>query len=252
MAVFELGGALAQALPDLVLGPWTRAAPGIAAFDIGSDAPASLWRVDLARDGAANRAAFAAGERSLARTHAALDDAPRRFDQALAELARASRTGQAPGDRERTERLLDLPRLEADLGAAPAGATIQLPAAADAPGELERALPRIADLVRGRARIETRVNAALVACSITTLTGDTELWTIPSLSPAGAMLHTRSIAVAMRTRHAWTRILALIAAYGTRFATLGLHAGAAALPLVWSLVRDVLREARSLDTASSR
>jgi hypothetical protein len=230
MAVFELGGALAQALPDLGLGPWTRTAPGLMAFDARSDQPESLWRVDLAHDGAASRDALADGERSIARTHAALEHAPRRLDQTLGELVRAARTAQVSGDRGPTERLGDVPRLEADT-----------------PGELAQALSRIADLVRGRVRIETRVDAALAACSITTLSGDTELWTAPSLSPASVALHTRSVAVALRTRHAWARTLALIVAYGGRFAALNLHAGVTALPLVWRLVRDVLREVRQLD-----
>jgi hypothetical protein len=226
MAMFELGGALAQALPDLALGPWTRAAPDLVAFGARSDQPESLWRVDVAPDDAASRDALADGERSVARTHAALEHAPRRLDQTLAELVRSARTAQAAGDRGRTERLGDVPRLETDT-----------------PGELEQALRRIADLVRGRARIETRVNAGLAVCSITTLSGDTELWATPSLSPAGATLHTRSVAVALRTRHAWARTLALIVAYGGRFAALPLPAGVAALPLVWGLLRDVLREA---------
>jgi hypothetical protein len=233
MAVFELGGALAQALPDLTLGPWTPAAPGLMAFDARSDQPESLWRVDLAHADAASRDALADGERSVARTHAALEHAPRRLDRTLAELERAARIAQASGDRARTERLDDVSSCERDM-----------------PGEAARALRRIADLVRGRARIETRVDAALAACSITTLSGDTELWTAPSLSRAGAMLHARSVAVALRTRHAWARVLVLIMAYGGRFAALGMPAGVATLPLVWSLVRDVLREVRSLDAGS--
>lgn len=224
MAVFELGGALAHALPDLVLGPWTRADLGLVAFDARSDHPESLWRVDLAHDDAASRDVLADGERSVARTHAALEHAPRRLDQTLAELVRAARTAQGSGDRGGTEPPGDVTRLEADR-----------------PGELEQALRRIADLVCGRARIETRVNAALAACSITSLSGDTELWTAPSLSRASATLHTRSVAVALRTRHAWARILALIVSYGGRFAALNLHAGVTVLPLVWGLVRDVLR-----------
>jgi hypothetical protein len=138
----------------------------------------------------------------------------------------------ASGDRGRTEPLGEGPRLEAGT-----------------PGELEQALRRIADLVRGHTRIETRLDAALAACSITTLSGDTELWTSPSLSPAGAALHTRSVAVALRTRQAWARTLALVVAYGGRFAALGPHAGVAALPVVWRLVRDVLREVREPDAA---
>ncbi|MBC7978868.1 MAG: hypothetical protein H7138_28115, partial [Myxococcales bacterium] len=53
----------------------------------------------------------------------------------------------------------------------------------------------------------------------------------------------------LRTRQARARILALIVAYGGRFAALHLHGGVAALPVVWRLVRDVLREVRQLDAA---
>jgi hypothetical protein len=38
-------------------------------------------------------------------------------------------------------------------------------------------------------------------------------------------------------------------AFGGRFAALHLHGGVTALPLVWRLVRDLLREVRQLDAA---
>jgi len=100
------------------------------------------------------------------------------------------------------------------------------------PGWLEQAIERITDLARGRARIETHVEGALLAHSIMTLSGDTEIWIAPRLSLSGARLHTRSVAVAVRTRHAWARILALIMGGGGRILALGLPAaGLAALPL---------------------
>jgi hypothetical protein len=214
---FELGGALAATLPDLPIGPWTRTPPGLAAFDAGAGPPESLWRVDLARDLAASRAALTGGERSVARTHAVLDDVPRRFDRALAELA-GKPASPPPGSAARPH------------------------------GRLERALQCAGDFARGRARIETHVEGALVARSITALSGDTELWIAPRLSPAAAQLHARSVAVAIGTRHAWTRILVLIVRCGGRLATLGLpHGPVAALSLVWSFLRDVLQEVRDLD-----
>jgi hypothetical protein len=118
------------------------------------------------------------------------------------------------------------------------------------PGRLGQLLDRVADLARGRSRIETRVEGALVAQSITTLTGDTELWIAPRLSPAGARLHARSVAVAVRTRHAWARILTLTVRGAGRLAMLGLPGGAiSAVPLVWRFVRDVLRELRQRNAA---
>jgi hypothetical protein len=117
--------------------------------------------------------------------------------------------------------------------------------AAPALGPLERALQRVVDLARGRARIETHVEGALVACSVTTLSGDTELRIARGLSMTDARLHARSVAVAVRTRHAWARVLALIVSSGSRLFALGLPAGGvSAVPLVWRFLRDVLREVR--------
>jgi hypothetical protein len=278
MPAFELGGALAPAIPDLVVGPWS-AAPGIVAFDAATGPPESLWRVDLARDLTVSRAALADGERSVARVHAVLDDAPRRFDRALA-YALADRASARPhlartspastvGDHRRAAPALS--PVESRLITALTGADHHGPSqepslawAVDAPGEsgsaresgraagwLERTLDQIADLARGRARTETRVEGALVACSIMTLSGDTDLWFAPGLSLAGATLHARAVAAATRTRHAWVRILTMVVGNGSRLLALGLPAaGLTALPLVWRFVRDLLRDARDRAPAS--
>jgi hypothetical protein len=209
-ALFELGGALADALPALAIGPWTRAAPDHAAYSAGADPShpgdpaASLWRVELARNAAISGAALDRGAHSVARVHAALDDVPDRFDHMIAGPAFA-----APDD-----------------------------------DRLDQTLLRVADLLRGRARIETRIDGVLVACSSSTLSGDTELWISPRLSITAAALHARSVAVAVRTRDAWLRILAMIVVYGTKLAALG-FGSIAALPVVWRLLSDVLREART-------
>lgn len=226
MAVFELGGALAPALPELAIGPWMPAPPdpsGMVAFDAEAGPPESVWRVDLARDDAAGRAALDGGARNVAQTHAVLDDVPRRFDHALAELsvlARPDPPGPTRGDRSG-------------------------PAVPEPPGRIARALQCVGDLARGRARIETVVEGVLVARSITTLSGDTELWIAPGLSRAGAELHARSVAIALRTRHAWTRILVLVVRLAGRLVALGTTSVVTVVPLVWRFLRDVLREVRA-------
>ena len=233
VAVFELGGALAPAIQELPVGPWTCAPPSILAFDAGADPGESVWRVRLARDDDASRAELAAGERSVAQTHAVLDDAPRRLEQALGQLV-ADLAELPPGTRHAP----DVPDPHDPHDPHDAGLE---------PGRLEQALDRVADLARGRARIETHLEGALVAHSIMTLSGDTELWATPRLSLAGARLHARSVAVAVRTRHAWARILTLLVSGCGRILTLGLPAaGISALPLVWRFVRDLLREMRQL------
>jgi hypothetical protein len=215
-AVFELAGSPAPELSELAIGPWTRA-PVIAAFDAGADPLETLWRVELPRDGAAGRAALTAGERSIAHVHAVLDAAPRRLERLLA-----------------------------------AGAPDLLDFAAPEVGRLERVLQRAADLARGRARIETHLEHALAARTVTTLSGDTELWLAPALPRRSAELHARAVAVALHTRQAWTRLAALAVACGGRIATLGVAGAVTALPLVWRFLRDVLRDVRDPDAAAVR
>jgi hypothetical protein len=223
MAVFELGGALSPAIPDLTVGPW-RAPPGLAAFDAPAGPPESLWRVSLARAAATAQAELAEGERDVARTHAALDDGPRRLESAFVDIAVHRPAPLLSWDTEAAETMEQEP---------------------DVPGRIERALAQIGDLARGRARIETRIGGAVVAHSLMTLSGDTELWAMPGLSASGAKLHARSVAIAIRTRHAWARILVLVVRGYGRILTLGLPSGGvAALPLLWRFIRDLLRELR--------
>jgi hypothetical protein len=267
----DLGGDLASALPELVVGPWRCAPAGLVAFDAGADRSASLWRVGLGRDDAANHRALAGGERSVTETHALLDAVPRRLADALDRALAAPSRGSGPHapieldqlawSIERAQERVAETRLIAALTGGIASLELdQLawstePATAAGcaehdPGRLAQLLDRVADLVRGRARIETCVEGALVAQSVTTLSGDTELWIAPRLSLAGARLHARSVAVAVRSRHAWARILTLTVRGAGRFALLGLPGGVlSAVPLVWRFVRDVLRELRHRDAA---
>jgi hypothetical protein len=294
----DLGGDVASALPELVVGPWRRA-PGLVAFDAGADRATSLWRIGLARDDDAGQRALAAGERSIAETHALLDDVPGRLDRAIEQAftAQAREAAESPtwaplaspvdpaaalpaGGHRIAEPARDATaapawarralstdpaavraaeaRLIAALtSGAPRGLDRLAWSAAPAPAELEpepgrlaQLLDRVADLARGRARIETRIAGALVAQSITTLSGDTELWAAPRLSLSGAHLHARSVAVAVRSRHAWARILTLTLRGASQLAVVGLPGGAlSAVPLVWRFVRGVLRELRRRDAA---
>jgi hypothetical protein len=263
----DLGGDLASAIPELAVGPWRRA-PGLVAFDAVAVRASSLWRVGLARDDAAGQRALAGGARSVAETHALLDDLPRRLADALdwvvAERSRGSTATPTwgrlaspvdPAAAAGPVRAAEARLIAALTGAAPleldqlAWSAPPAPAEHD-PGRLAQLLDRVADLARGRARIETRVEGALVAQSITTLSGDTELWAAPQLSRSGAQLHARSVAVAVRTRHAWARILTLTVRGAGRLAVVGLPGGVvSAVPLVWRFVRDVLRELRRRDAA---
>jgi hypothetical protein len=278
-AIFHLEdprGDLASALPELAVGPWRYTPAGLVAFDAGGPA-IPRWRVDLVGDAAASHRALAGGERSVAESHALLDDVPRRLADALdrALAARSPPSGPAPplapgpvtssGPSPTRGRLASpaVRAAEARLIAALTGGTAPLeldqlawsaePSSAPAehePGRLAQLLDRVADLARGRSQIETRVEGALVAQSITSLTGDTELWIAPRLSLTGARLHARSVAIAVRTRHAWARILTLTVRGAGRLTLLGLPGGAvSAVPLVWRFVRDVLRELRRRDAA---
>jgi len=303
MAVFELGGALASAIPELAVGPWTRRVE-LPAFAAAAADATSLWRVEFAGAPAAALAALAEAERSVARSHAALDDLPRRLEAAVqraVELAASAdrrpttdhrhptadhrpptadhrhppavatasadaayglalsdeRGGRPPSPARAAEARL-IAALVGEPLAPPRDAWIAWSGSPDAapadddPGRLAQLLERIVEFARGRARIETHLDGALVAHSLTTLSGDTELWVAPRLSIAGARLHARSVSIAVRTRHAWARILTLIVRGTSRLLALGLPtAGLAALPLVWSFVRDVLREIRGWNIPTS-
>jgi hypothetical protein len=290
----DVAADLASVIPELAVGPWRCAPAGLVAFAAG-ELPAPRWRIALGRDLDTSHRALAGGERSVADTHARLDDVPDRLDRAidhalgdalgdaLGGAAQAPRTTRALAsfaaptaeagliaalEPDRRARSADRVTADARLIAALVGDTAALDPArlawsADAapaastepepepePGRLGSLLERIADLARGRSRIETHVEGALIAHSVTTLSGDTELWIAPRLSLTGARLHARSVAVAVRTRHAWARILTLVVRGASRLAAFGLPAGAvSALPVVWRFVRDVLRELRHRDTA---
>jgi hypothetical protein len=246
MAVFTLGGALAEALPELAIGPWTHVATRALAFDADPGPPESLWRVELTSDPVASGAALGTGEHSVAQIHAALDDAPRRLDQAIDQMI-GQMIGQTIGAANAPVTTA-APDLGSDAAPDP---TPDLGGDAAHPGGLERVLQRVAELARGRARIETRVDSAVVACTVMTISGDTELWVAPSLSVVHAQLHARSVAVALRTRRAWTRIVALVLGCAAQLAVRGLPAGIAILPLVWRFLRDVLRELRAEPSGSS-
>jgi len=276
MAVFELGGSLALDLPALAIGPWTRTLPANMAFAPAVDSPdlsrtpsapsanESLWRVDLAGSTDASRSALSEGEHSVASIHAALDDLPRRLDLAV-HHARSPAWVAASGHPTNES----LPLAESALATALVGPARGEPvgraerAWRTEPGErvdgdgdgdgdrdprrIEQSLARIADLVRGRARIETWRAGALVARSVMTISGDTECWTARGLSQTDAALHARSVIVAARTRSAWARVLVVVVRGCRRLLVLGLPSlSVAALPLIWRFVRDVLREYRRL------
>lgn len=264
----DLASDLAAVLPELAVGPWRCGPAGLVAFAVG-ELPVPRWRVALGGDPDANRRALAGGERSVADTHARLDDVPGRLDRAIdhalagaapaprtagahpaePEVAFATRTAEHSADARLIAALIrDGAALGPDLLAWSADLAPAALAASAEPGRLAQLLERVADFARGRSRIETHVEGALVAHSVTTLSGDTELWIAPRLSLTGARLHARSVAVAVRTRHAWARILTLVVRGASRLAALGLPAGAvSALPVVWRFVRDVLRELRHRD-----
>lgn len=217
------------------------------------------------------------GEREVAHAHAVLDDLPDRIERALAvatrELTRAPSAGSSPAGGAAlswslsTSAPLRAPGRSAEaqliraLCGAPVNASPRASAASlswssgapdDEPGRLAQLLDRVADLARGRARIATHIEGALVAHSVTTLSGDTELWLASRLSLGEARLHARSVAIAVRTRNAWLRILTLLARAASRLVALGLPAGGvAALPVLWRFVRDVLAEIRARRPAAA-
>jgi hypothetical protein len=266
VAAFELVGALAEALPVLAVGPWRPARqPELMAFAAGEAGDdGSLWRVAL--DAGETDAALANGERSVRRVHAALDGAPAlaasagelagvpAFAASAGELAGVPASAASAGElagvpafAASARELADVPAFAAsarELVGAPAFPAGDGDADAGMMERLGRMLERMADGLRGRARIETWIAGVLVARSVASLGGDAELCVVPAIAPEAARLHARSVAVAVASRDAWAKTLALVIRYASQLAALGPHAGVRALPIAWRLVCNVLHASR--------
>ncbi len=105
-------------------------------------------------------------------------------------------------------------------------------------------LDQVRNMVSRYARVETGMAGTLVGHTAVGWTGDfNTIWT-PGVAPASMRLHHQSVHLALASRLALIRMVAIVAMGATGLAlTLSVPGGQLmALPAVWKFVRDVLKE----------
>ena len=112
---------------------------------------------------------------------------------------------------------------------------------------LDKLLGRLATF----ARVETRVSGKLAATTTVGWSGNFENVLGDDVTPADLKLHERSVAIALRTRRTWLRIILLTVQSATRLA---LAAGTGnlllALPAAWKFIRGIMAEMKQLEPAA--
>lgn len=275
-SAFELSaGSLPDELAMLAIGPWSRSpdpAGGLVSFSAmgpaaGVVAPeampemmpeavtsATRWCVNLDEDPVRALAVLDEGDRRLADSQTRLDELPVRLERvlAMAEARPASELSFSVASPSSAENrlLADL----AALGGMPGAAGISDASASDAARARDRwrdqavrtrsAVDAILRLITHAAWVETRVRGATMARTAMSWTGDTHTQLTPLITPGTARLHTRSVALAVRSRDAWGRLMAIIMKMSLRLARsmAAPNALIAAMPLIWELACSVLAE----------
>ncbi|HWN69584.1 MAG TPA: hypothetical protein VNM90_18205 [Haliangium sp.] len=276
---FELSaGFLPDELAPLAIGPWSRApatADGLVSFSTSGTAlgfapgagpgagpeatseviiDATRWCVNLDEDPAHALAVLDDGDRRLADSQAELDQLPVRLERVLA-MASAPRVGEisfsgAPLSSAESRLLADL----AAVGGVAGGPGIPDDASGDMAGGRARwrdlamrarsAIEAILRLITHAAWVETRVRGVTMARTAMSWTGDTRTELTPLVTPGTARLHARSVALAVRSRDAWGRLVAIVMQTSLRLARIMAAPNGliAAMPLIWELACSALAE----------
>jgi len=239
-----------------VLDLWSAPAPmaGTVAFDASpktSAAQPPAWRLDLP-------AGRGLAEDRLALAEASLDGLERTLDQSGPRLRRlTAREVMADGAAFDAAASPDLPAAEAELLAALQGTDrdagipsfgvmdqLRLPSWEEAGATAERLLRQAERLVAHYAWIETAVEGRLIGQTTVTWTGD-----LRTVWPAGTgaeeqRLHERSVRLALATRAATVRIIAVVTAGAVTIVPLLTTPGSAilALPAIWKFIGRIRSE----------
>ena len=253
-AIFELAGTgLADATPD-VLGVWTAtpATPGEAvAFDTAAapatDAP--VWRANLPADPELAEAELAGGETRLGASHAALTEAQMRLDAFVAART-AGPAFDVPGtgaEGAAPEAELWLLLQEIEQGRPPPsfglGDTL-VGKWEQANQQFQAFIEQVSRLVAYYALVETRQAGRIVGRTAVGWTGDVDTVWPAATQPDQADLHRRTLALALASRDALVRMVALVTSGAVKLSVLLTTPGGAvlALPAAWKFINRVLAE----------
>ena len=233
------------------VGPWALL-PGTASFafgaGLGADATvaASVWRVDLPL--APRRALdFLAGaEARLAMTERGLTEARVRLDALVGSRQSASFSASAGAAAARPEAtlLLTLDQLRYGGQSAHYGLGDDVRDGWERmAGRFQDEMARLRQVVGGAAWVETRIEGRLMARTRVGWTNDAETVFDATLDPVTTELHHRAVALALGSRAATLRMLALAARGVATLSTFLVPGGALlALPAAWRFIADVTAE----------
>lgn len=253
-AIFELAStSLADATPD-VLGVWTvtPAVPaGAVAFDTAAapatDAP--VWRANLPAHPDLAEAELAAGEGRLGASHEALTEAQARLGAFVAART-AGPAFDAPGagaKGEAPEAELWLLLQEIEQGRPPPsfglGDTF-VGKWEQANQQFQAFIEHVSRLVAYYAWVETCQAGRIVGRTAVGWTGDVDTVWPAATDPDQAELHRRTLALALASRDALVRMVALVTSGAVKLSVLLTTPGGAvlALPAAWKFINQVLTE----------
>lgn len=239
-----------------VLDLWSAPAPmaGTVAFDASpktSAAQPPAWRLALP-------AGRGLAEDRLALAEASLDGLERALDQSVPRLRRlTAREVMADGVAFDAAASPDLPAAEAELLAALQGTDrdaglpnfgvmdqLLLPSWEEAGATVERLLRQAERLVAHYAWIETAVAGRLIGQTAVTWTGDLRTVWPAGIGAEEQRLHERSVRLALATRTATVRIIAVVTAGAVTIVPLLATPGSAilALPAIWKFIGRIRSE----------
>ncbi len=252
--VFELAGAgLADTALD-VLGVWTAtpAAPAEAvAFDTTTapapDAP--VWRANLPADPERAAAELAGGEGRLGASHEALTEAQVRLGAFVAARTAgpAFDTLSVPADGAAPEAELWLLLQEIEQGRPPSSFGLGdslVGGWEQANQQFQAFIEQVSRLVAYYAWVETRQAGRIVGRTAVGWTGDVDTVWPAAAQPDQAELHRRTLALALASRDALVRMVALVTSGAVKLSVLLTTPGGAvlALPAAWKFINQVLAE----------
>jgi hypothetical protein len=239
---FSVSGVDLPGANDL-FGVWTMV-PKTTGVSFDANAPAApadpTWRVQLPESADAAQAILQTQGLAIRRGESALAQA----EQRLARLGHAGEgvSFAAPAGPE-AELLRALNTLQPSV-------SFGLPGKEAIGEQLENLaqwrsfLDQVRNMVTHYARVETEVAGVLVGQTSVGWTGDFEsIWTL-GVASASMRLHHQSVHLALASRLAFIRMVAIVATGAAGLAlTLSIPGGQLmALPAVWKFVRDVLQE----------
>lgn len=274
--VFEIAG-----MHNDPLGLWTPAvstpgeAGGVVSFSVSGETPTGpgqiapsneipIFRVTLPADDDSAADAFAANEALLGRLNAALDSVPARLD-GLVTRAQQHRQGAALsfdasaameeggpeatllallGDAERESRVA---AGEVSFGAGEEATSL---AWEQAKAGFERLMEQVSREALHFAWVETNLEGSALARTAVGWTGDSRTVFVDGVEGPQAVLHERSLRIAIQTRGLRMRLFITIASGAAKVSALiASPAGAVlALPAVYQYVMQIVEQVKELQT----